>query len=201
MEPIFFLFRCKNPKRWFWKITKSSNSFPLVNKKKTCQNSPKQWVQSNNHSFICSLLKFVCLGVPQVLYYRCPHTEVSKTLLIKISIETSCTCKQEGLNLRFCFFLIHSKNLQAVPDLSRAPMNLWDFFLTSPVSCEFIGLFFSATAFLQIWKCLFHLPCQWSYPFTFLIPGLVQKLSHGTLWPEKNYCQQKDTEEQPTVWK
>lgn len=92
------------PKRWFWKITKSSNSFHLLNKKKTFQNSPKQGVHANNHSFICSLLKFVSLGVLQVLYYRSPYTGLSNTLLIKISTEISCTYKQEGLNLISCVF-------------------------------------------------------------------------------------------------
>lgn len=161
---------------------------------KTYQNSPKPWVQPNNCSFICSLLKFVSLGVPQVLCFRFPYTEVSKTLFIKISIETSHSYKQEGLNLRSCYFLICSKNLQAVSDkqtgytgLSSVPMNLWDYFLCNCIPANM--------------KVSLHLPCQWSYLSTFLIPGLLEKLSHGTLWPERDYCQQKDTEEQPTAWK
>lgn len=177
---MLFLLQCENPKRWFWKITKSNNSFPPVNKKKTCQNSPKHWVQSNHHSFICSLLKLVSLGVPQVLCYRCPYIEVSGTLFIKISIDTLHTYKQERLNLRPWFFLIGSKNLQAVLDkqtrytgLSCAPVNLWDFFLCNCIPANM--------------KVSLHLPCLWSYLFTFLIPGLLEKLSHETLWPEKNY--------------
>lgn len=168
------------PKRWFWKITKSSNSFHLLNKKKTFQNSPKQGVHANNHSFICSLLKFVSLGVLQVLYYRSPYTGLSNTLLIKISTEISCTYKQEGLNLISCVF---SNTFQKIYRLCL--VNKLDI-LISPGILRIYGTFSYATAFLQIWKCLFHLPCQWSYLFTFLIPGLLEKLSLGTSWPEKN---------------
>lgn len=181
---MLFLPQCENPRRWFWKITKSSNSFPLVNKNKTCQNSPKQWVQSNNHSFICSLLKLVSLGVPRVLYYRCPYIEVSKTL-VKISIEKSRTYKREGLNLRSWFFYKAFQNSTGCA---------WWNKLDILVSLELLwiyGTFSTSTAFLRIWKHLFHLPCQWSYLFTFLIPGLLEKLSHGTLWPEKKLLSAK----------